>query len=92
MLFEMDCKASVRNVTTTFQADLDEGSALLDLLKDLDVESRKAVLETKIKDGDELATSLIIAARDGKLNFVKVLLRCEANIEACGTIKIESGK
>ena len=92
MLFEMDSKASVRNVTTTFQADLDEGSALLDLLKDLDVESRKAVLETKIKDGDELATSLIIAARDGKLNFVKVLLSSEANIEACGTIKIESGK
>ena len=91
MLFEMDSKASVRNVTTTFQADLDEGSALLDLLKDLDVESRKAVLETKIKDGDELATSLIIAARDGKLDFVKVLLGCEANIEARGTIKIESG-
>ena len=91
VLFEMDSKASVRNVTTTFQADLDEGSALLDLLKDLDVESRKAVLETKIKDGDELATSLIIAARDGKLDFVKVLLGCEANIEARGTIKIESG-
>ena len=92
MLFEMDSKASVRDVTTAFQADRDEGSALLDLLKDLNAESRKAALETKIKDGDDLATPLIIAARDGKLNFVKVLLRYEANIEACGTIKIESGK
>ena len=92
MLFEMDSKASVRDVTTAFQADRDEGSALLDLLKDLNAESRKAALETKIKDGDDLATPLIIAARDGKLNFVKVLLRYEANIEACGTIKLESGK
>ena len=89
VLFEMDSKASVRDVTTAFQADRDEGSALLDLLKDLNAESRKAALETKIKDGDDLATPLIIAARDGKLNFVKVLLRYEANIEARGTIKID---
>ena len=88
MLFEMDSKASVRDVITAFQADRDEGSALLDLLKDLNAESRKAALETEIKDGDDLATPLIIAARDGKLNFVKVLLRYEANIEARGTIKI----
>ena len=88
MLFEMDSKASVRDVITAFQADRDEGSALLDLLKDLNAESRRAALETEIKDGDDLATPLIIAARDGKLNFVKVLLRYEANIEARGTIKI----
>ena len=92
MLFEMDSKASVRDVTTAFQADRDEDSALLDLLKDLNAEARKAALETKIKDGDDLATPLIVAARDGKLKFVKVLLRYEANIEACGTIKVESGK
>ena len=88
VLFEMDSKASFRDVITAFQADRDEGSALLDLLKDLNAESRKAALETEIKDGDDLATPLIIAARDGKLNFVKVLLRYEANIEARGTIKI----
>ena len=92
VLFEMDSKASVRDVTTAFQADRDEYSALLDLLKDLNAEARKAALETKIKDGDDLATPLIVAARDGKLKFVKVLLRYEANIEACGTIKVESGK
>ena len=88
VLFEMDSKASVRDVITAFQADRDEGSALLDLLKDLNAESRRAALETEIKDGDDLATPLIIAARDGKLDFVKVLLRYEANIEARGTIKI----
>ena len=89
VLFEMDSKASVRDVITAFQADRDEGSALLDLLKDLNAESRRAALETEIKDGDDLATPLIIAARDGKLDFVKVLLRYEANIEARGTIKID---
>ena len=51
-------------------------------------EARKTALETNIKDGDDLATPLIIAARDGKLDFVKVLLRYEANIEARGTINI----
>ena len=90
VLFEMGNKAPVRDVVTTaYQADRDEGYALFDLLKDLNTESRKAALETKIKDGDDLATPLIIAARDGKLDFVKVLLRYEANIEARATIKID---
>ena len=82
--------ASVRDVVTTaYQADRDEGSDLLDLLESLNAESRKATLETKIKDGDDLATPLVIAVRDGKLDFVKVLLRYEANIEARATIKID---
>ena len=82
--------ASVRDVVTTaYQADRDEGSDLLDLLENLNAESRKATLETKIKDGDDLATPLVIAVRDGKLDFVKVLLRYEANIEARATIKID---
>ena len=92
VLFEMGNKASVSDVVTTaYQADRDEVSDLppLDLLKDMNAESRKATLQTKIKDGDDLATPLIIAARDGKLDFVKVLLRYEANIEARGTIKID---
>ena len=90
MLFEMDNGASIRDaVTTAYQADRGEGSTLLDFLKDLNAESRKAALETKIKDGDDLATPLIIAARDGNLDFVKALLRYEANIEARSTIKID---
>ena len=84
----MGNKASVRNVVTTgFQADHDESSDLLDLVKYLNAESIKAALETKIKDGADLATPLIIAARDGNLDFVKALLRYEANTEARGTIK-----
>ena len=90
VLFKMGNKASIRGaVTTAYQADRDDGSDLFDLVRYLSAESRKAALETKIKDGDDLATSLIIAARDGKLDFVKVLLRYEANIEARGTIKID---
>ena len=86
----MGNKASIRGVVTTaYQADRDDGSDLFDLVRYLSAESRKAALETKIKDGDDLATPLIIAARDGKLDFVKVLLRYEANIEARGTIKID---
>ena len=89
-LFKMGNKASIRGVVTTaYQADRDDGSDLFDLVRYLSAESRKAALETKIKDGDDLATPLIIAARDGKLDFVKVLLRYEANIEARATIKID---
>ena len=88
MLFEMDNGASIRDaVTTAYRADRGEGSTLLDFLEDLNAESRKAALETKIKDGDDLAPPLIIAARDGNLDFVKALLRYEANTEARGTIK-----
>ena len=90
VLFKMDKKASIRGVVTTaHQVDRDDGSDQFDLVKYLSAESRRAALETKIKDGDDLATPLIIAARDGKLDFVKVLLRYEANIEARGTIKID---
>ena len=90
VLFKMGNKESIRGVVTTaYQADRDDGSDLFDLVKYLSAESRKAALETKIKDGDDLATPLIITARDGKLDFVKVLLRYEANIEARGTIKID---
>ena len=90
MLFKMGNKASIRGVVTTaYQADHDDSSDLFDLVRYLSAESRKAALETKMKDGDDLATPLIIAARDGKLDFVKVLLCYEANIEARGTIKID---
>ena len=90
MLFKMGNKAFVPDVTTTYQTDRHEGSYLLDqYLKDLNAESRKAALETKIIDGDDLATPLIISASDGNLDFVKVLLRYEANIEARGTINID---
>ena len=81
LLFEMgnkQNKASVRGEVTSaynYQAARDDGSDLLDSLKEMNAEARKFALETNIKDGDDLATPLVIAARDGKLDFVKVLLR-----------------
>ena len=89
VLFKMGGKASGRDIlATAFQADRGDGSDLLDqFLKGLNAESRKDALETEIKDGDNLATPLIIAARGGKLDSVKVLLRYEANIEARGTVE-----
>ena len=90
LLFEMANKAPVRGeVTTAYQAARDDDSYLLNSLKEMNAEARKTALETNIKDGDDLATPLIIAARDGKLDFVKVLLRYKANIEARGTITID---
>ena len=90
VLFEMGDEASVRDVeTTAYQADRDEGSGLLDLRKYSNAESMKAALKKKTKDDDDLATPLIVAARDGNLYFVKVLLRYGANIEARGTINID---
>ena len=75
--------------TTAYQAARDDDSDLLDSLKEMNAEARKTALETNIKDGDDLATLLIIAARDGQLDFVKVLLRYGANINVRGTIKID---
>ena len=90
LLFEMGDRVSVRGeVTRAYQAARDDDSDLLDSLKEMNAEARKTALETNIKDGDDLATPLIIAARDGKLDFVKVLLCYEANIEARGTIDID---
>ena len=87
LLFEMGNKASVRGVATTaYRAARDDDSDRLDSLKEMNAEARKTALETNIKDGDDLATPLIIASRDGKLDFVKVLLRYEANVEARGAI------
>ena len=90
LLFEMGNKISVGGeATTAYQAARDYDSDLLDSLKEMNAEARKTALETNIKDGDDLATPLIITARDGKLDFVTVLLRYVANIEARGTIKID---
>ena len=88
LLFKMDSTTSIHGVSNTvYQAARDDVSDRLDSLREMNAESRKTTLETNIKDGDDFATPLIIAARDGQLDFVKVLLRYEANIEARGTIK-----
>ena len=55
----------------------------------MSISDRHAALETKIQDGDHLATPLIIAAYNGNLKAMKILLRYDADIEARGTVKYE---
>ena len=81
-------KLSVSYIVTVYQSARDGSSNLTDLLKRLKPEQRKAALETKTKDGGQITTPLIIAALNGHLNSVKILLRCNADIEARGTLKI----
>ena len=75
-------------VTKVYRAARDGSSNLTALLKRLKTEQRKTALETKTKDGGHFVTPLIIAAHNGHLNSVKILLRYEADIETRGTIKI----
>ena len=76
-------------VTKVYQAARDGSSDLEDLLIQLKTtEQRKTALETKTKDGSHFVTPLIIAAHNGHLNSVKILLSYKADIEARGTLKI----
>ena len=74
-------------VTQVYQAARDGSSNLADLLKRLKTEQRKTALEAKTKDGSHFVTPLIVAAHNGHLNSVKILLRYRADIEARGTLK-----
>ena len=78
------------SVTEVYQAARDGSSNLTDLLKRQKPEQRKTALETKIKDGSHFVTPLIIAAHNGHLNSVKILLKYGAEIETRGTLKIEN--
>ena len=76
------------SVAKVYQAARDGSSDLTDLLKRLKTEQRKTALETKTEDGSHFVTPLIIAAHNGHLNSVKILLRYKADIDARGTLKI----
>ena len=76
------------SVTKLYQSARDGCPDLTNLLKRLKTEQRKTALETKTKDGGHFVTPLIIAAHNGHLNSVKILLSYGADIEARGTIKI----
>ena len=79
------------SITKVYKAARDGTADLTDLLKRLNTDERKTALETKTKDGDEITTPLIIAARNGNLDSVKILLRYKADIEARGTVKDTEG-
>ena len=84
-------KLSVSDIVTkVYEAARDGSSDLADLLKRLKTEQRKTALETKTKDGSHFVTPLIIAAHNGHLNSVKILLGYGADIEARGTLKVEN--
>ena len=68
----------------------DGSSNLSGLLRRLKTEQRKTALETKTKDGSHFVTPLIIAAHNGHLNSVKILLKYGAEMETRGTLKIEN--
>ena len=76
------------SVAKVYQAARDGSSDLTDLLKRLKNEQRKTALKTKTKDGSHFVTPLIIAAHNGHLNSVKILLGYGADIDARGTLKI----
>ena len=78
------------SVTKVYQFARDGSSNLTTLLKRLKTKQRKTALETKTKAGSQIATPLIIAARNGHLNSVKILLSYEADIEARGSLKTEN--
>ena len=80
------------SVTKVYQAARDGTADLSDILKRLNTDERKTALETKTKDGDHIITPLIIAARNGNVDSVKILLRYKADIEARGTLKVHTGE
>lgn len=73
-----------------YEAARDGAVVLLsDVLQRMTIGERSTALETKIKDGDQFTTPLIIASRNGNLDSVKMLLRYKADIEARGTVKVD---
>ena len=75
--------------TKVYEAARDGAVVVLnDVLQRMSINKRSTALETKTKDGDQITTPLIIAARNGNLDSVKMLLRYKADIEARGTVKV----
>lgn len=74
--------------TIVYQACRDgHTTALNEVLKHLDEIERKKALESRFKDGDDFATPLIIAAHNGNLKAVQILLKYKPGIELRGNLK-----
>ena len=83
-------KENTDSVAILYKAARDGADLVIkDVLQCMNSTERSIALETKTKDGDQFTTPLIIAARNGNLVSVKMLLRRKADMEARGTVKIE---
>ena len=81
---------STVSVATVYEAARDGAVAVLsNALQRMSISERNTALETKTKDGDQITTPLIIAAFNGNLDSVKILLEYKADIEARGTVKLD---
>ena len=78
------------SVAIVYQAARDGAVVVLsNVLQRMSISERNTALETKTKDGDQITTPLIIAARNGNLDSVKTLLRYKEDIEDRGTMKVD---
>jgi len=76
-------------VAIVYEAARDGAVVVLSgVLQRMSISERSTALETKTKHGDQITTPLIIAARDGNLDSVKMLLRYNGDIEGRGTVKV----
>ena len=76
-------------VAIVYEAARDGAVVVLsNVLQRMSISERNTALETKTKDGDQITTPLIIAARNGNLDSVNTLLTCKEDIEARGTVKV----
>ena len=80
---------STDSVAIVYEAARDGAAVVLrNVLQRMSISERNSALETKTKDGDQITTPLIIAARNGNLDSVKALLGYKQDIEARGTVKV----
>ena len=87
---ERSDSCSADYVATVYEAARDGAVVVLsNALQRMSISERNTALETKTKDGDQITTPLIIAAFNGNLDSVKILLEYKADIEARGTVKFD---
>ena len=79
---------STDSVAVVYEAARDGAVVVLsNVLQQMSISERNTALETKTKDGNQITTPLIIAAFNGNLDSVKILLENKADIEARGTVE-----
>jgi len=76
-------------VAIVYEAARDGAVGVLsNVLQRMSISERNTALQMKTKGGDQISTPLIIAARNGNMDSVKMLLRYNVDIEGRGTVKV----